>query len=132
MKNWKMGISPSIFSSKQGTTDVGRRIVCRRLLFLPLILPLASAQAQQYWTCKRPDGTKAFQDHPCEGAAAFNGVMDAPRPRANDSNPGWCSAHQGWLADAKSKAASAQGADARQWREKQSREESWLKLHRCQ
>lgn len=102
----------------------------RYLLILSLLLPLANTKAQS-WTCKKSDGTKVFQDHPCGDSTSFNGVMDAPRPRVDDSNPGWCSAYQGWLADTKRKAVSAPAAESKQWREKEAKEQSWLKLHHC-
>jgi hypothetical protein len=117
-----------IFAAVNIRARAGRRGLLV-LLFFPA---LASAGSGHYFMCKLHDGTKTFQDHPCGDSASFNGVMDAPRPRADDANPGWCSAHQGWLADAKAKLATAQGADARQWREKQGKEESWLKQHHCQ
>ncbi|MDR3415080.1 MAG: hypothetical protein P4L83_02745 [Nevskia sp.] len=105
----------------------------RLLPLLLLALPVC-AGAEQNWTCHLRDGAKVFQDHPCdEPGPGHEGVVHAPAPRADDPNPGWCTAHKAWRDDAKAKGASAEDKNvAAGWSAKEQENERWLKVHHCQ
>ncbi len=103
-----------------------------RLLLLALALPLC-AGATPAWTCHRSDGSRVFQDHPCdEPDAPLGGVAIAPTPRADAPNPGWCAAHQAWRDQARSRSeATAEPREAATWNARLREHERWLKAHHC-
>lgn len=105
----------------------------RGLLLLLVLLTPWCASAGKSWICHRADGSRVFQDRPCDQAEPpLAGVMNTPPPRADDANPGWCQAHQAWRDEARAKGESAAGAaEAARWHARQQAHERWLKSHRC-